>query len=685
MSPHPDIYRISICSFGEGMITMEKIRPYGHAVQEYYVKRIREVQKKRREGLFSITTPGEARKQVKRSRKAVMKCFGPFPEKTPLNAHITGTLERDGYTVEKVIFESRPGYRVTGNCYIPSVGDGPFPAVLGTCGHAGNGKACEPYQLFCQGLVRKGWIVLTYDPVSQGERLQYLDYKDHPVAGGCCREHNMAGNQMCLAGEYIGMWRAWDGIRALDYLLSREEADPSRVGVTGNSGGGTMTAFLNALEDRFTMAAPSCFVSTYVRNIENEESQDSEQYPPHLFEFGCDMADFFIARAPRPVILLGQKNDFFDQRGTRETYEEAAHIYRLLGCEDNIKLFFGPRSHGFFQENREAMYAFFNTHADMDAGAEESEGAVEKDADLRCTSKGQVNSEGSKKVYAFTGEKAGRLSVSRIKPDQERLKRKAELLLCTGPDIPVPYWRILRPAAEEKGIVRNRFALETEGDMTAVLHRIEKESVYTVPENEAVDLYIPHIGSREDILSGEYTKGMEGGRIQLAIDVRGIGEMTPVACKMKDFFDFYDSDYMYASIGIMLGKPYLGGKVRDVLSACALLQSRGCSVHLRGRGLGAVVCAFASLVSDFPERVTLVNGILSYREIAQSAVYRWPLSSFLPCVLEYFDLPDIFNVLERRDLRIIDPWDENMEVRDRSTCRGYAEELGINPDCISCS
>src|SRR5690606_22172178 len=132
------------------------------------------------------------------------------------------------------------------------------------------GKAGGTYQSFAQGLARQGYVCLIFDPISQGERLQYLGDEGKSTVGPGVSEHLKAGNQQLLVGEFLGTWRAWDGIRALDYLLTRDEVDPDRVGITGNSGGGTMTTWLCGLEPRWSMAAPSCFVTSFRRNLENE-------------------------------------------------------------------------------------------------------------------------------------------------------------------------------------------------------------------------------------------------------------------------------------------------------------------------------------------------------------------------------------------------------------------------------
>ena len=227
-----------------------------------------------------MKTKADAEAYVAEVQAKIRESFGPFPEKTPLNAKITGVLKRDGYRIEKVIFESRPQFFVTANLYVPEGGKSKMPAVVGSCGHSYNGKGEDAYQSFSQGLARQGYVVLIYDPIGQGERIQYPDDKLKSRIGVGVQEHLLAGNQQFLVGQFLGAWRAWDGIRALDYLLSRDEVDPQHLGITGNSGGGTMTTWLCGVEQRWTMAAPSCFVTTFRRNLENELPADTEQCPP---------------------------------------------------------------------------------------------------------------------------------------------------------------------------------------------------------------------------------------------------------------------------------------------------------------------------------------------------------------------------------------------------------------------
>ena len=235
-------------------------------VQEHFVRLVRAAERAGNEARAALKTRADAEAHVREVRKKIAACFGPFPERTPLNPRVTGTVERDAYTIEKVIFESRPGFLVTANLYVPKGKKPPLPGVVGSCGHSTGGKAEPAYQSFAQGLARMGYVVLIFDPIGQGERLQYGHVEKEHRPGVGVGEHLLAGNQQFLVGEFFGSWRAWDGIRALDYLLTRPEVDPKLVGITGNSGGGTMTTWLCGLDRRWAMAAPGCFVTTFRRN-----------------------------------------------------------------------------------------------------------------------------------------------------------------------------------------------------------------------------------------------------------------------------------------------------------------------------------------------------------------------------------------------------------------------------------
>ena len=149
----------------------------------------------------ALKTKADAEAYIQSARDRIRQCFGPLPAKTPLNPRVTGAFDRDAYKVENVVFESRPGMLVTANLYVPRGRKFPLPGVVGTCGHSLNGKAGETYQAFAQALARMGYVVLLYDPIGQGERLQYLDRDLKPRIGAGVAEHLHGGNQQFLAGE----------------------------------------------------------------------------------------------------------------------------------------------------------------------------------------------------------------------------------------------------------------------------------------------------------------------------------------------------------------------------------------------------------------------------------------------------------------------------------------------------
>ncbi len=656
---------------------------YPHMLQEYYVSRVRRLSAARARRRSAVTTPEEVRVLQGQVQARLARSFGPFPERTPLNARISGSLTRPEYTIEKVIFESRPDFPVTANLYIPRRGAAPFPCVLGTCGHSMIGKAEPAYQAFAQQLARQGWVVLLYDPISQGERGQYPlpEGVRHPV--GCCQEHNMMGNQMRLIGDFLGTWRVWDGIRALDYLLSRPETDPERVGVTGNSGGGTLSTYLNAFDDRFTMAAPSCFVTTYLRNLENELPADSEQIPPDILRLGLDMADFFVARAPRPTLLLGQRNDFFDCRGLRETFEELRRLYAVLGHEDRVRLFIGPGNHGYSEHNRQAMYRFFNEVAGVDAPPVETDLRVESPEALSCTPEGQVWKTGQAvRVFDITAEAARRIAARRRSKPVDRLPRLLRRVLALPRKRPVPCYRILRNRGRDAPPYAQHsvFAVETEPGTQAICHLFAPEMFFHLVPPENCVVYVPHLSSLQDVAADATPVKPD---LLFAVDVRGMGQTRALTCNDTDFFAAYGNDYFYASYGLMLGRPCLGRRTLDLLTVLDLLEAEGCrEVHLAGRGLGALTAAFAAVLHPLVTRVTLKNALLSFYELTQAPVQSWPLSAMAPGVLRQFDLADCFRALLPKRLRILAPWDSQMEVWDPKALRPHLRTLDIPLHCL---
>jgi dienelactone hydrolase len=636
-------------------------------VQEYFVDQVRRVDAEVDRRYSGLRSRQDAEAYVRTVREKIESCFGPWPVKTPLNPRITGVVERDQYRIENVIFESRPGFLVTANLYVPKSRDFPLPGVVGSCGHSSTGKAVEPYQAFAQGLARQGYVVLIFDPIGQGERLQYPNEQLKSRIGVGVREHLYAGNQQFLVGEFFGSWRAWDGIRALDYLLTREEVDPEHIGITGNSGGGTMTTWLCGVERRWTMAAPACFVTTFRHNTENELPADTEQCPPRALALGLDHCDFLAAMAPKPVVILAKEMDYFDVRGSEIAYARLRRLYGLLGQEQNVGLFIGPGYHGFSQENREAMYRWFNRVTGVSDAQTEPNLIIEKEQTLWCTPKGQVSEMNSRPIYSFTAETAKALAERRAKEfSLPQLRRHVRQVLRVPEmdEAPTPPYRILRNW-RSRGYPLPRwttYVVETEPGIQAVVYRLGARQLLSRPQPDTrrAILYVAHQSSdlelRTEPLIAELMKADPNTTVY-TVDVRGIGESRPDTCDENSYLDPYGSDYFYAIHSIMLDRPYLGQRTYDVLRVLDWLGGAGHDeIHLVGKGWGSLPATFAAVLSDRVAQVTLKNALTSYQEIAESQDYAWPLSSLAPNILSIFDLPDCYKALQAKNLRQIEPW-----------------------------
>jgi dienelactone hydrolase len=610
-------------------------------VQEWFVEQVREAQRERLARFENVRTRAAAEGWVRGVRRRAAECFGPMPEKTALNPRITGAVQRDAYRIENVVFESRPDFLVTANLYVPNNLSGRAPGVVGTCGHTNNGKAGETYQSFAQGLARQGYVVLLYDPMGQGERLQY----DGQVPAGT-REHLMAGNQQFLVGEFLGAWRAWDGVRALDYLLTRDEVDPARVGVTGNSGGGTMTTWLCGLDQRWSMAAPSCFVTTFRRNLENELPADTEQCPPRALALGLDHEDFIAAMAPKPVILLGKEKDYFDARGLEEAYFRLKRLWSLLGAEEQIGLFIGPTYHGYSQENREAMYGWFNRWSAAREGSAEPPLTLEKDETLAAAPASGLS---SKPIYEFTREIARRHIARRPRRSLDDLRAVVSETLRLPERSAPPYARILRNLPE-RGYPKPftvHYAVETEPGIQALVYRLSDERLLSRPPQPGgpAIVYLSHHSADRELREEPLVKDLiqaEPAAAFYAIDVRGIGESRPDTAGADTFLSPYGSDYFYAVHALMLDRPYVGGKTHDALSVLDWLAAYGHDqIHLAATGWGTFPALFAAVLSGRVAKLTLKGALDSYEEVAMAQTYDWPLSSFVPDVLRRFDLPEL--------------------------------------------
>lgn len=655
-----------------GPPVVEPLNRFPRMMQDWLVQNVREIESCGNAQRAALKTKADAEAYVRSVRERIRACFGPEPEKTPLNARVTGIVERDEYRIEKILFESRPGFLVTSNLYVPNGRSGPLPAVLVACGHSENSKCAEAENAIAQSFAWLGYVALIFDPPGQGERYQYLDDGLKSRYSYATFEHAQSGNQQVLVGETSSAWFAWDGVRALDYLLSRPEVDAKHVGITGNSGGGMQTAFLCGIEPRLTMAAPSGWITTIRRNAENELTQDTEQCLPRVLALGLDHSDLLAAFAPKPIVIHAQEKDYFDIRGSHEAFDRLKQLYTLLGKPDNIRLHVGPNYHSYPRENREATYRLFNAATGITSSAAEPPLMMEKDETLWCTPRGQVAYENARSIFSFTREKSERLAKTRPVLEGKALQESARALLKMPTVAGVPDFAILRSAGRNRYAAKGycTYAVETEPGVSAIVTRLFDDQLLSRPPRGAkrAVLYVSHQSAdaelRTEPLIAELLKAQPEAAFY-ACDVRGVGESRPnIGGNAARLPLPFDSDYFYASNSLMLDRPYLGQRVFDALRVLEWIVAQGHSeVHLVGKGWGALVATFAALLSDSVVQVTLKHALQSFATVAETEDYRWPYAMLLPSVLLHFDLPDCYKALGQRDLKQIEPWGANDGLR----------------------
>jgi hypothetical protein len=381
------------------------------------------------------------------------------------------------------------------------------------------------------------------------------------------------------------------------------------------------------------------------------------------------MADFLIAAAPKPVLLLGQTYDFFDRRGLREAYEDVARFYQVMGVpEENVDLFIGPQGHGYSRHNQEAMVAFFCRHADVPVVPVEDVELLDAPA-LFAAPDGQVIAAGATPVYELIAARARELAKQRGSLDETTLKSRLAQLLALSEGREVPYYRVPRPVRKED-VVFARYAIETEGHVRVILRKrlVGEPHPFTldvVDVEPTVHLYLPHVSAEVDLEEDALALSLQGDLPLYALDVRGLGESLPEE-QRPDFFQPYGMDYMFHAYGKMLGQSYLGRRVYDVLRTIDLLAHEGADeIHLYGRGQGAILAAFAALFHDGVASITLKNAPRSFYEWTQTPYVTWPSASCLFGVLGVCDLPDVLGVLGARiPVHVVEPWGPTMEPRE---------------------
>jgi len=302
-------------------------------------------------------------------RKQILASAGllPMPEKTPLNAQIFGKLERDGYSIEKVLLETYPGFYMGGNLYRPRGRQGPFPGIASPHGHWRYGRLeNQPFVSVaarCINLARQGFVVFSYDMIG------YNDTNQIPHHWGGARETLWSIGPMGL--------QLWDSIRVVDFLSSLQDVEATQIGVTGASGGGTQTFFLMAVDERIKAAAPVNMISAQMQGGVCENA-------PNLRAGHTDFSNMVVGAlmAPRPLLLVSAGGDW--TRNTRsEEFPAIRSIYELLGVEQNVENAHVNQLHNYNEQSRQAVYRFFNARLlDNNESVDEERYQIEQPQDL---------------------------------------------------------------------------------------------------------------------------------------------------------------------------------------------------------------------------------------------------------------------------------------------------------------
>lgn len=290
-------------------------------------------------------------KRLPDQRVQLAKSLGlhPAPPKTELNTRVTGVIEREGYRIEKLRYESRPGVLVTAHLYLPP-GPGPFPVVLSPHGHFEFKKSTPLIQARGIGLALLGFACLivdspgvSWDDNEQNERKAMGTHDDPWLALGAP-----------VAGQYV-----WDLVRGLDYCETRSDINTEKVGITGASGGGQAAMLAFAFDERITAAVPVCQCVSFESNVHYGCLCN---HLPGALEIG-DRSDLLAIRAPAPIMLIGASVDpEFPLAGHQKTLEKLKTIYKGYKSEANVRMEIVEGEHDYNRRMREAMYAFFAEH-----------------------------------------------------------------------------------------------------------------------------------------------------------------------------------------------------------------------------------------------------------------------------------------------------------------------------------
>ncbi|MDA1193161.1 MAG: hypothetical protein O3A46_15910, partial [Candidatus Poribacteria bacterium] len=527
----------------------------------------------------------------------------------------------------------------------------PRPAVVFVHGHADNGKSYANYQRVCTDLANNGFVVLAVDPPGQGERFQYFADGERKI-GGCTTEHTHAGQQFNLTGASIARHFIWDSMRGIDYLETRGEVDAARIGLTGNSGGGTQSVFLMMSEPRISVAIPCTFVMTLESYFKTGQPQDSEQVVPGCFVHGPDHDDYITAMAPKPVLVGAVAYDFFPLEGTEEAVERAKRVYELYGAAERVDLVVAPSRHEYAPQLREAAVNWFRKHL-MDAEPTFKTGDPEvlPDEALWATPKGQLLDlyPDARTLYDLNLERFAsqpRLSARSANEMRDFIR-----------------WG-LAISGDRSAKIRPRILAEREVDgypCEKVFYFSEADicvtGVLAHPKGatKRTDVVLFEDGTNGMEARREWMKSrLDAGIALFVFDPRGTGALESRLVG-RSGADPHGHRYRLACDAMMLDRTTLGFRVFDVLRAYDYLATREDveQIGLYGFGRMAFDALFAGALESGFRLVEVEELLISYRNLIETEYY--DRAKFNADVLP-------FGILSKLDLNELDLCFEGREL-----------------------
>jgi hypothetical protein len=431
-------------------------------------------------------------------------------------------------------------------------------------------------------------------------------------------------------------------------MLTRPDIDKTRLGVTGQSGGGTLSAYLWAMDTRLKMVASSCWTTSYLLDIENGMPADNEQYPPGFIARGLDKIDFFMSRAGSAALLLGQEQDFFDDRGLKQGHRELLRIHKLLGGDPRLcRLSMDTGVHAFSEANQVAMVKFFNRALGRGNPPRDRKVDAPEEKDLKVTPHCDVNKFGSRPMYDIVADLARKTVKARKKIRPDALPGLVRKVLHVGkPAAPPHHRRLFHTGRKREGSRQHvyRFIVESEPGIQCVLrHVCRNRTPFRLQPDEEVFLFLPNACSQLALQKKTIPRGTADGWV---LDVRGQGES---ALEAADVSSAYGHDYMHSGHALLYGESLLGDRVFDVLSTVSLLRSEGAKrIHLVGRGQGGILALIAGVLDSRISTVSSLQVPKSIQVMVSTPLNTWPTADFPRGILKHFDLPDLRKALGKR-------------------------------------